>query len=216
VWTIRPTGRCSLSGLVAFVAISAAVVVTPGQDTLLTLRNTLAAGRSAGIMTALGVVAGQQTWALAATIGLAAAYTANPEVFVPIRIAGGVYLITLGAQSLRSASIPPEREATDQAGNIAARPHYVRQGLFSNLGNPKMLVFFASLMPQFVDPGRPLLYMLLGLTFSALTLAWLSVVAIAADHVGHAITGRYRRLVERWTGSALIALGIILIVSAAI
>src|SRR5512144_271028 len=92
-----------MAGLVAFIGISALVIVTPGQDTALTIRNTLAGGRRSGVLTALGVAAGQATWAISAAVGVTALLRASEPAFLALRIAGSAYLVFLGLQALRAA-----------------------------------------------------------------------------------------------------------------
>src|SRR5918992_2760749 len=92
-----------MAELLAFLGVAVVVIVTPGQDTALTVRNTLAGGRRAGVRTAAGVVAGQAVWALAASAGLAALLVASEPAFVALKLAGAAYLIFLGAQSLLAA-----------------------------------------------------------------------------------------------------------------
>jgi threonine/homoserine/homoserine lactone efflux protein len=132
--------------VLAFLGISLVVIMTPGQDTALTIRNTLAGGRRNGLQTALGVSCGQVVWALAASTGLAALLAASEPAFDAIRLAGAAYLIVLGALALRDA-IRGVSEAS-AAAPIAGRARGFRQGLVSNLGNPKMAVFFTGLLPQ--------------------------------------------------------------------
>lgn len=83
----------------AFLGVSLLVIVTPGQDTALTIRNTLAGGRRGGVFTHLGVVSGQVTWALAASAGLAALLLASQPAFTVLRLAGAAYLVVLGLQA---------------------------------------------------------------------------------------------------------------------
>jgi threonine/homoserine/homoserine lactone efflux protein len=87
----------------AFLAISVVVIVTPGQDTALTIRNTLAGGRTSGIMTALGVAAGQAVWALATAVGVVAFLVASEPLFAAVKLAGAGYIVFLGGQSLYAA-----------------------------------------------------------------------------------------------------------------
>ena len=89
--------------LLAFLGISALVIVTPGQDTALTIRNTLAGGRRAGSFTALGVSTGQAVWTLAASAGVAALLVASEPAFIALKLAGAAYLVFLGAQALVAA-----------------------------------------------------------------------------------------------------------------
>ena len=82
-----------LANLAAFLAVAALVIVTPGQDTALTIRNTLLGGRRAGVLTAAGVAAGQAVWALATSVGLAALVAASEPAFLALRLVGAAYLV---------------------------------------------------------------------------------------------------------------------------
>ncbi len=194
-----------MAGLLAFLGVAVVVIVTPGQDTALTVRNTLAGGRRAGVRTAIGVVTGQAVWALAASAGVAALLVASEPAFVALKLAGAAYLVYLGAQALLAAVRRrplPAHEASAEAGG-----HELRQGLLSNLGNPKMAVFFSSLLPQFGDSFAALLG--LGLLFCALTLTWLTAYAFALARAGDVLRRpRVRRAIDAVTGTALVALGV--------
>jgi threonine/homoserine/homoserine lactone efflux protein len=188
--------------VLAFLAISVAVICMPGQDTALTIRNTLAGGRANGLKTAAGVSTGQLVWALAASTGLAALLAASEPAFDALKLAGAAYLLLLGAQALRDAvrgrGLKPPATASG---------HGFRQGLLSNLGNPKMAVFFTGLLPQFAGAFHTMLA--LGIVFAALRLAWLSLYACAVARAHHALERpRVRRTLDAVTGTALIALGL--------
>src|SRR3990170_7349622 len=127
--------------LAAFLGIAILVIVTPGQDTALTIRNSLLGGRAGGVATATGVAAGQACWTVAASIGLAALLVASEPVFVALKLAGAAYLVFLGLQALRHAIRPLSRAIERAAGPPLAPARAFRQGLLSNLGNPKMAVF---------------------------------------------------------------------------
>src|SRR2546423_3376715 len=92
-----------VTDVAGFVALAIVVIVTPGPDTALTIRNTLVGGRRAGVATAVGVALGQATWSLATSVGVAALLVAAEPAFAGLKIAGAAYLIYLGAQSLWSA-----------------------------------------------------------------------------------------------------------------
>jgi threonine/homoserine/homoserine lactone efflux protein len=188
--------------LVAFLGVSAIVIATPGPDTALTIRNTLLGGRRAGIFTALGVSSGQAIWTLATAAGIAALLAASEPAFLAVKIAGSAYLVWLGLQAILAAVRGHERPTVR-----AARSSSFRQGLLSNLGNPKMAAFFPSLLPQFAGSFLPLLA--LGLTFCALTLAWLSLYAVVVARAGDFLSrSAVRRAVEALTGAVLVALGL--------
>jgi threonine/homoserine/homoserine lactone efflux protein len=190
--------------LPAFLGVAIVVIVTPGQDTALTVRNTIAGGRRAGVRTAIGVVCGQAVWALAASAGVAALLVASEPAFAALKLAGAAYLVYLGGQALLAAV--RGRRGPEHEGR-AAGGRELRQGLLSNLGNPKMAVFFSSLLPQFGGSFGGLLA--LGLLFCALTLTWLGAYAFAVARAGDALRRpRIRRTIDAVTGSALVALGV--------
>ena len=193
-----------MTELLAFAGVAAAVIVTPGQDTALTIRNTLAGGRAAGCRTAAGVVAGQAVWALAASLGVAALVVASEPAFVALKFAGAAYLLFLGGEALVAAA---RGRARDPGEAAAAGGRELRQGLLSNLGNPKMAVFFTSLLPQFGDSFPALLG--LGLLFCAMTLGWLCTYAAAVARAGDVLRrARVRRTLDALTGGVLVALGV--------
>jgi threonine/homoserine/homoserine lactone efflux protein len=192
--------------VIAFLAISALVIVTPGQDTALTIRNALLGGRRAALFTALGVSAGQALWALASAVGVAALLAASEPVFLALRLAGAAYLVWLGVQALVSALRRRNPELVHEGTNLRARVAF-RQGILSNLGNPKMAVFFLSLLPQFGGSFAALLA--LGLVFSCLTLVWLSAYGVAVARAGDFLRrSRVRRALDAAVGAVLVALGL--------
>ena len=195
----------SAAQLAAFLGVSAVVIVTPGQDTALTIRNTLLGGRSGGIATTGGVVSGQLVGALAASAGLLAVLLASAPLFMAIRIAGAAYLVLLGVQALVAAIRGAHRDDADAAPRRRRAPY--RQGVLSNLGNPKMAVFFTSLLPQFGSSFAAMLA--LGLVFATLTLVWLSAYAVAVAKATNFLQRSWvRRALDAATGLVLVALGL--------
>ncbi len=177
--------------MIAFLGVAAFVIVAPGPDFALTVRNTV---RGGGAATALGVASGQLVWVLATAAGVAALLAASHPAFVALRLVGAAYLVWLGLVALRSR---------DGHGARARRGSPYRQGLLSNLANPKMPVFFLSLLPQF---GASFLALSLhGLLFAALTLAWLALVSRGASLL---LVPRVRRVVDVVTGVVLVAFGV--------
>jgi threonine/homoserine/homoserine lactone efflux protein len=211
-----------LDSLLAFVAVSAVVICTPGQDTALTIRNTLAGGRRTGVDTAGRVAIGQAVWTVAASAGVVALLTASEPVFRALKLAGAAYLVYLGAQSLRSAITSRRHDRSGRSDHSSTLQQSVarsgttppvralRQGLLSNLGNPKMAVFFASLLPQFAEgSSAPFIAMLaLGFLFCTMTFAWLAFYAVAVARAGRLLTGSLRRALDAVTGIVLVALGL--------
>jgi threonine/homoserine/homoserine lactone efflux protein len=154
---------------------------------------------------------GQAVWTLAASAGVVALLSASEPAFRALKLAGAAYLIYLGAQSLLSAISGRGHTGNASDRGTALTPsRALRQGMVSNLGNPKMAVFFASLLPQFVPAGSDSFAALLalGLVFCSLTLAWLALYAVAIAKVQRFLTGRVRRALDAATGVVLVAFGI--------
>jgi RhtB (resistance to homoserine/threonine) family protein len=196
--------------LLGFVGVSLVVICTPGPDTALTIRNTLAGGRHAGVATAAGVSCGQLVWTLASAVGLAALLQTSQVLLGWLKLLGAGYLIYLGLRSLISAwrSTEPVGAAVRVGRRSGAA---FRQGLVSNLANPKMVAFFLSLLPHFVPPGVPavIAFVLLGLLFCLLTFGWLSLYAVLLDRARSLFRLRnVRRAIEGMTGAVLVALGV--------
>jgi threonine/homoserine/homoserine lactone efflux protein len=196
--------------LAPFLVAAVVIVVTPGVDMALVARNALAHGRPAALATAFGVTTGIAVWALAAAAGLAAVVAASVEAFTAIKLAGAAYLVYLGIQSVRSARRPAAAVRRGAVRPLAARTAF-RQGLVSNLLNPKIAVFFTSLLPQFVGHGSsPLVgFLLLGTIFDLIGLVWLTLFALAAAR-GRASLARprVRAALDSLSGVVLVALGV--------
>ena len=198
-----------MSELLAFLGVAVLVIVTPGPDTAMTIRGTLLGGRRAGVLTAFGVVSGQACWTVAASAGITALLVASEPAFLAVKFLGAAYLIYLGAHALVAAvrgTVAPELDPSAPPRRLAGRTAY-RQGLLSDLGNPKMAAFFTSLLPQF---GTSFWTMLaLGLTFCALTWLWLAAYATAVARMQATLRrSRVRRTIEAVSGTVLIALGV--------
>jgi threonine/homoserine/homoserine lactone efflux protein len=201
-----------------FLTISAVVIATPGPDTALTVRNALLGGRRAGIFTAAGIAVGQVAWSVATSLGLVALLLASEPIFQALKLAGAAYLVYLGVQSLRVAlrrRTGPDADAGPATGPRLGGGKAWQQGLISNLSNPKMAVFFVSVLPQFAPAGQGMLSALLGLgvVFAVMTLLWLTLYAIAIARTGQFLrASRAGRAVERAidgaAGLALIGLGV--------
>jgi threonine/homoserine/homoserine lactone efflux protein len=191
----------------AFLGVAALIIVTPGQDSALTIRNSLLGGRRSGVLTAVGVSAGQCAWALATSAGIAALLVSSRPAFLALRLLGAAYLVFLGVQALSAAV---RRSPTRDVVVSSKRPAF-RQGLISNLGNPKMAVFFTSLLPQFApDGGASFAAMLaLGLLFCTMTLVWLAAYAAGVARAGAVFRRpRVRRALDAVTGTVLVTLGL--------
>ena len=195
----------SLGQLLAFLGVSLVVIVTPGPDTALTVRNTLTGGRSSGVSTAFGVVSGQTIWVAATSAGLAALLVASEPAFLALKLVGGAYLVLLGLQALSSAARRTGHGSSVGGRGPLSRAVAYRRGLVSNIGNPKMAVFFTSLLPQFAPRAAGFWGLAaLGLVFCLLTLL---VVARVGDLLRRS---RVRRVLDGATGTVLVAFGLLL------
>ena len=198
------------SSLLLFVGVSAVVICTPGPDTALTIRNTLSGGRRHGVLTGAGVASGQLAWTVAASVGLAGLVKASQPAFETLKLAGAAYLVFLGAQSLWVAwrGHAPHSDAGQGRPGVPSR-RAVRQGLVSNLANPKMAAFFLSLLPQFVPSGQVPASLALGALFCLMTFGWLAFYAAVFDRARRLFhSTRVRRGLDTVSGVVLVALGI--------
>jgi threonine/homoserine/homoserine lactone efflux protein len=196
--------------LLSFLGISLLVIITPGQDTALTIRNTLLGGRRSGVLTAVGVAGGQTVWTVVTSAGVGALLVASAPAFVALKVAGCAYLVFLGVQMLYGVLRSHDGRAliVTEPPKVRVSPRTaVRQGLVSNLSNAKMLVFFTSLLPQFATSFSRLL--VLGLTFCLLTLRWLTLYSLVVAKLGSLI--RRRRVtqsIEVVTSMTLVVFGL--------
>jgi RhtB (resistance to homoserine/threonine) family protein len=195
--------------LVAFIGVAAVIIVLPGPDMALVLRNGLARGRRAAVETAIGINAGLLVWAVAAALGVAALLHASAPAFMLLKLAGAAYLVWLGLHALRDAWRGTSEASLHAASRRRASPF--RQGLLSNLLNPKIALVFTTLIPQFVHAGDPAVAktLLLAAVFIALGLVWLTSYALLVAKVGELLKRSVvRRVLNAVTGTVLTALGV--------
>jgi RhtB (resistance to homoserine/threonine) family protein len=197
--------------LLVFIGVAALVIVIPGPDTAVVTKNVLVHGRRAAFGTSMGVSAGLSVWTLAAAIGVASVVRASAVAFTVLKLVGSLYLVWLGLQALRAA-----RHPDSGARRTANKPAMgalggFRQGFLSDLANPKIGIFFTSLLPQFVDPGHPVLlpFLALGGVFVLMTVLWLSAYCLIAARAAATLQRpRVKAAMDRFTGVVLIALGL--------
>jgi RhtB (resistance to homoserine/threonine) family protein len=193
--------------LLPFLAISILLIVIPGPDTAMVTKNAVVGGRRSGVYAAVGVSVGLTIWTMAAALGIAALLRASEVAFDALKIAGALYLTWVGIGMLRSRGLAAVTTIAVPASGRRA----LRQGLLSDLGNPKIAVFFTSLLPQFVQPGGRAFVSLffLGVVFAVLTLVWLAAYALAVGHAsGWLRRQSVRKALDRFTGVVLIGFGV--------
>jgi threonine/homoserine/homoserine lactone efflux protein len=194
--------------LLAFIGVSVAVVVIPGPDMALVARNVLRNGRAAGFTTSAGICTGILVWAVAAALGVSTLLATSAIAFTALKLAGAAYLIYLGVATLlaRDDSVPAD--ATDRSGLPWHRTWL--QGLLSALLNPKLGVFFLTLLPQFIAPGDPPAgrALQLAVLFDFIGLVWLMTYSAMLGAVSAALSRPGPRRLMRWlTGTILVGLG---------
>lgn len=189
--------------VLAFAVVALVLSVTPGPDMALVLRNSLRGGRPAAYRTILGIGVGLLGWAAATALGVAAVLAASATVFTVLKVAGGIYLVYLGVQTFIALRRGEERMHAE----APRKGSPFRQGLVTNLLNPKLAVFFTTLLPQFISEGDPVFAksMLLAALFVTIGLTWLVLYAHLVEFVARSV--RFRRAVEAVSGAVLVALG---------
>ena len=203
------------SKLIAFVGISALLVVTPGPDMATVTKNALRLGRRGALLTTLGIVSAILMHTTAAAFGLAVLLRTASRVFMIVKLCGAAYLVYLGLQALRSSvrlGAPEHGAAADSGAPSAERVNRAAywQGFLSALLNPKLLVFFATFLPQFVDPGAAAVprMLVLGITFDLIGLIWLTSYGLFVTKMRDFFRSpKVRRRMERITGAVLVGLG---------
>lgn len=175
--------------LLAFAATSAVIVAIPGPSLLFTIGRALTAGRRAALLTVLGNGVGLFVQVLLVAVGLGALVARSAAVYAVVKYAGAAYLIWLGIDAIRHRADLPEAAlngaAVDGAAPAAAHRGALRTGLLVGLSNPKTIVFFAALLPQFVDRSaslpEPVQMVVLGAVFFVLAIVGDSIWALAAS-----------------------------------
>ena len=198
------------AGYATFLVFAAVLVLVPGPDFAVVVRNTLAGGRPRGLWSASGVASAAAVQGAAAAAGLGAFVLRVEPVFQAIRWAGIAYLGVLAVQALRSA-VRGEYGPLDVGGPADRGVAWAgwRQGFLSNITNPKVLVFYLAVLPQFLSPGAGL-WLLLGyaLSHAALGMLYLTGLTLLLSRARRLLSRRpVRRCLDAATGFALLGFG---------
>jgi threonine/homoserine/homoserine lactone efflux protein len=193
-----------------FLATGIVLNLTPGQDTFYILGRSISQGRSAGIASVIGISAGSLVHTLAAALGLSALIAASASAFLAVKLAGAVYLIYLGARMIFArSSVASLPNGFSSSGFFAV----FRQGMLTNILNPKVALFFLAFMPQFIaadSPNKFLAFIVLGLCFVATGTIWCFCLAWFASRLGDRLRGSvaFRNTLNRAAGALFVLLGI--------
>jgi threonine/homoserine/homoserine lactone efflux protein len=199
------------SRLIAFIGVAALLTIAPGPDMALVLRNALAHGRRAVLPTAAGIGTGCLVWGAASSLGVAALLATSAGLYDALKLAGAFYLMLLGVLALRAALRQGDTTEGRRAAGPLSRGVAYRQGLLTNLLNPKVGVFYATFLPQFIGPGQPVFAtsMLLASIHVTMGLVWLTAYGYGASRLGDMLrTGRIRRALESASGVVLVGFGL--------
>jgi threonine/homoserine/homoserine lactone efflux protein len=191
---------------VAGLAVLALLTIAPGADMALVAKITLERGRRAALQGTLGICSGLFVHATASALGLSVVLATSAEAFTIVKLAGAAYLAYLGVQALRSSFRHAAAEV--RSPRRGANPYL--QGVFSNVLNPKVAVFYLTFLPQFMSPGDNVLVRSLAfaVAHSVMGIVWLSAYAYVLSRISAVLGGAgVRRWLERVTGVVLIGLG---------
>jgi RhtB (resistance to homoserine/threonine) family protein len=192
-----------------FLGVITLLTITPGADMAMVSRSVFLGGRAAAFATTLGIAAGCMLWALASAAGVAAILAASETAYDTLRLVGAAYLVWLGVQSLLAARRAHAPDLAEGGERRAYSPF--RQGLITNLFNPKIALFYTTFLPQFIRPGDPVLLLSIAMAtvHIVLGIVWLTAYAWLLDRAVEAFRGsRVRRALDAVTGAVLVGLGI--------
>lgn len=198
--------------VLAFALVAALMTMSPGPDTMLVVRNALRGGRRDGLLTVAGICSGLFVHALLSAAGVSAILLYSATAFTFMKLAGAGYLVWLGIQSLRASARAPGLAAGNPGDALpfaASRPF--REGLLTNVLNPKVIVFYLALVPQFIGPGDAVLprYLLLTAIHYVEGLLWLGGVALlVARSRSLFLRPAWKRWLDAACGTVLVALGL--------
>jgi len=198
-----------------FLLAAILITASPGPDNLLVLGLGMSKGRKQGMVFGLGCALGCLSHTLLAVLGVSALIAASPVAFTALRVGGGLYLVWLGINALRS-------QGGSKASDGSAAPQSLRslftKGLVANAINPKVVLFFLSLLPQFVIPANgnvPGQMLALGVTFTVQAAILFGLLGWFAGAIGAWLNRKpgAGKWLDRIAGTVFVALGIKLIVA---
>ena len=206
-------------GYGGFVASAAALCLTPGIDTVYILTRTMAGGRREGLASALGINTGLVVHTVLVAAGLSLVLAASPVAFGAIKVAGAAYLAVMGVRSILSGGSSLSVGEKDEGAPAASALRVYAQGVLTNVLNPKIILFFLALLPQFVATPNdfgPLPFLALGLTYVALSTLWTVVIVAVASPFSRllATSSRAGRVTSVVSGLVYIALGATILLTA--
>lgn len=198
--------------LLSFGLLALVVTLTPGLDTVLVLRQALRSRRSVALATAAGICVGALMWGVAAAAGVAALFVASPVAYTVLRWSGVAFLLYLGLSYLWHAW-RGQPQVTMAEAVVDSVPQAFGKGLLTDLLNPKMAVFYVTVLPLFLVPGYPpaMVGALLAGLHAVIAMSWFVVVILAAHRLRHILTGsRSARVIDATAGVAMLGFAAVL------
>ncbi|WP_121614279.1 homoserine/threonine efflux transporter [Mesobacillus foraminis] len=205
-----------MDSLLTYISIAAMMVVIPGADTMLLVKNTLSYGPKAGRCTVLGMVTGLSFWTLIAIFGLSVVIAKSVILFSTIKYLGAAYLIYLGIKSFFAKSVFSLEEIQAQANAPAnsSRRHNTEsfmQALLSNVLNPKTVLVYITVMPQFIDLNGNVNQQLivLALILTLLAVLWFLTLVYVIDYAKKWLNNsKFQKVFQKSTGLILVGFGV--------
>jgi threonine/homoserine/homoserine lactone efflux protein len=198
-----------ISNLLLFASIIIVLALTPGPDVIYITTPGIAQGRKAALLSTAGICLGYLVYTMLAALGISALLQTSAIAFDVVRYAGASYLVYLGIRALLNKHVGP---LTQGAVNPLPAGRILQQGILTSMLNPKGILVFAALLPQFANPrlgGVPLQMTALGLTFTLICLCVYGGYAYLSGRLGEklATQPRFASLLRWLSGSVLIGLG---------
>ncbi len=198
-----------MNDLLTFLLLSSFVVMSPGVDTALITKRTVSEGRTSGYRMAMGITAGSLVHTFAAAFGLSAILMQSALAFEIVKYVGAIYLIYLGVSSFMTR----KKQETEENLKDQIKPGQsaFKQGLLSNVLNPKVAMFFLTFLPQFVTPGSSSIQQLLmmGVIYTFLSISWFFVYVFFINYLrSWLLSAKVQRAMDRATGLVLIGFGV--------
>jgi threonine/homoserine/homoserine lactone efflux protein len=201
-----------LGQIAAFSVAATIVTIAPGPDMALVARRAITDGWRRASLTSAGVVTGLLVHATASAIGISAILVRSATAFTVLKVVGACYLVLLGIMSFRAArrtAREPAEPGREERPLRSARTSFA-QGFLNNVLNPKPALFYLAFVPQFVEPGDPVV-VLIGVLVAihiAISIVWLVAWGWLVGRASSVLAPRLRATLERVTGAVLIALGV--------
>ncbi|MBB6380244.1 threonine/homoserine/homoserine lactone efflux protein [Pseudonocardia eucalypti] len=195
---------------VSYLVVVVVVVLVPGPDTMVTLRHAMVGGARRGALAILGIGTASVLQGSAAAVGLGTLVVGSQPLFTAVRWIGAAYLCFLGVQALRSARRGDYHRLDGIGDRPGARSRAYAEGFLCNITNPKVLVMYLSVLPQFLQPGVTSTAdaLLLAYTVAGLGSAWLLALTLFVHRThGWLTRRRVRRAMDTVTGTALLGFG---------